>query len=377
MSFGTLIFAGLKRNPLRLLFTFAAITAAFCLFGVLETLRYDRDTPLEDERVIVVQGDGPGGFPIDYEATLLGMKGVASATGLAAIPAVNPKTPTSNLLVFGLNAAQVPATFPGMQIPPEAARRWLETRIGAILYAPKAVELGWKPDDHLTIQLSPGFMTASGSNQLEVTLVGVYPGRSIMDGLLIRDDYLREAFPFMERFGNLFVRPARGSDARELASRIDQHFSTGPAPTLSAQISDFREASARDAATIRLVIRGALAISFFTMVLIVANAITQSVRERLGEMAVMQALGFAGRTILLLVFAEVAALFGAGAVVGLILANVGFAVEIAGARPGSALLPLHTIAWAAFYVALFAAIAALLPGWELSRLRVADALRRL
>lgn len=377
MSFGTLIFAGLTRNPLRYLFTFAAIAAAFCLFGVLETLRYQRDTPLEDERVIAIQGDAPGGFPLDYEATLRGMPGVASATGLVVVPSVNPKSSTGSLMLFGLDAAQTPATFPGMRIPQDIAKRWAETRIGAILYAPIAQELGWKPGDHLTIQLRPGFLTASGANQLEVDLIGVYPGRSIFDGLLVHGEYLREAFPFMQRFANLFVRPAPGGDARELAGRIDEHFSSGPAKTVSAQIFDSREAAARDAATIRFVIRGALVIAFFTMVLIVANAITQSVRERMGEMAVMQALGFQQRTILLLVFAEVVALVAAGAIVGLLLANAGLRSQLAAAQPNAGILPLHTISWAAVYAMLFAAIAALLPGWELSRLRVADALRRL
>ncbi len=377
MSFGTLVLTGFTRNPLRFLFTFAAVVAAFCLFGVLETLRYQRDTPLEDESVIVVQPDGPGGFPIDYEATILGMPGVAAATGLSGLPAVHPKTPTGRLIVFGMNAAQVPAAFPGMKIPPDAAKRWLDTRTGAIMDARAAKELGWKPNDQITMQLQPGLRTASGSTQLELTLVGVYPGRSIIDGIIVRDDYLREAFPFTQRLGNLFVRPARASEVRDVAHRIDEHFQGGASPTLSAPITDFRESAARDASTIRLVIRGALAISFFTMILIVANALTQSVRERLGEMAVMQALGFQERTILLLVLAEVLALFGAGAVVGLILANLGFVFEIARSRSNAMILPLHTIGWAAFYVAACALIAALLPGWELSRLRVADALRRL
>jgi putative ABC transport system permease protein len=377
MSFGTLVLTGFTRNPLRFLFTFAAIAAAFCLFGVLETLRYQRDTPITDENLIVVQPDGIGGFPLDYESTILGMPGVAAATGLGGIPAMHPRSASDRLIVFGVNAAQAPGTFTGMKIPPDAAKRWLEIRNGALLDERKAMELGWKPNDQITLRLPPQVRTSSGADSLEVILVGVYPGRSVIDGLMIRDDYLREAFPFGQRLGNLFVRPARASDTRDVANRIDQHFKGGASPTLSAPISDFRESAARDASTIRLVIRGALAISFFTMVLIVANALMQSVRERLGEMAVMQALGFQERTILLLVFLEVLALFGVGAAVGLILASAGFALEIAESRTKSAILPLHTIGWAVFYVTACALIAALLPGWELSRLRVADALRRL
>jgi putative ABC transport system permease protein len=377
MSFGTLVFTAFTRNPLRFLFTFAAVAAAFCLFGVLETLRYERETPVQDEELIVVQSEGTGGFPLDYEATILAMPGVAAATGLAVIPVVNPRSPAENLILFGLNAAQTPSTLSGMKIPPEVARRWLETRIGAISDARTAKDMGWKPNDSITLQLPPGFSTGSGSNRLELILVGVYPGRSVVGGIVIRDDYLRETFPFSRQLGNLFVRPARAGEARDLATRIDEHFQAGAHPTLSAPISDFRETAGRELSTMRLLIRGTISIAFFTMVLIVANALTQSVRERLGEMAVMQALGFQERTILLLVFVEVFVLFGTGAVLGLILANVAFAFETAGAKASSTILPLHTIGWTAFYVTLFALLATLLPGWELSRMRVADALRRL
>jgi putative ABC transport system permease protein len=378
MAFGTLVLTALTRNPLRFLFTFAAVAAAFCLFGVLETLRYEREAPPDEgEELIIVQAENPGGFPLDYEATILAMPGVAAATGAAVAPAVNPRSPTENLILFGLNAAQTPSTLTGMKIPPEVAKRWLETRIGAISDAPTAKDMGWKPNDSITLQLPPGFTTGSGSNRLELILVGVYPGRSVVGGIIIRDDYLREAFPFSRQLGNVFVRPARPGEAQDLANRIDAHFQAGAHPTLSAPLSDFRESARREASTIRLLIRGAIAIAFFTMVLIVANALMQSVRERFGEMAVMQALGFQERTILLLVFAEVFVLFGTGAAFGLILANVGFAFEIAGSKASSTILPWHTIGWTVFYVTLFALLAALLPGWELSRMRVADALRRL
>jgi putative ABC transport system permease protein len=110
---------------------------------------------------------------------------------------------------------------------------------------------------------------------------------------------------------------------------------------------------------------------------VVTNALTQSVRERLGELAVMQALGFQQRTVLLLVLAEAFTLFAAGAIVGLMLANIGFAFEIAGARTVYDVLPPHTLVMAAFHAVLCASIAAMLPCWELSKLRVSDALRRI
>jgi putative ABC transport system permease protein len=377
MKFARLILAAFTRNPLRSFFTFAAVAAAFCLFGVLETVRYQRDTPSADEDLIVVQPDGATSLPRSYEDIVLAMPGVKAATALAGIPAVHPKSPTDTLIVFGVNAAQAPALFSGMKIAPEVAARWQQTRTGFISDERTARELGWRVNDTVTVRLTPGAISASGKDHFELILVGTYAGKSVLNGVMVRDDYLRAAFPQNERISNLFVRPELASQTHALAQRIDERFRSGPDQTLSAPIYDFRQSSAKDAATVRLVILGALAISFFTMVLIVANAMTQSVRERLGEMAVMQALGFQERTILILVYVEAIALFATGAVVGLILANVGFALEVAGTRSNSAVLPAHTVLSAAAYVVVCASIAALLPWWELSRLRVSDALRRL
>jgi hypothetical protein len=377
MTFSRLVFTAFSRNRLRSLFTFAAVAAAFCLFGALEAIRYQRSVPGDDEDLVVVQPDGMGGMPVGYEDTILSMPGVKAAVGLTGVPGLNPKSATDQLVIFGVNAEQIPATFLGMKIAPEIAARWRETRIGVLCDERTARDMGWHVNDRVTVQLLPGMTTASGENRLELILLGTYKNGGILYGVLTRWDYLTTAFPQNNVPFNFFVRPERSGDGRALAQRIDQRFRSGVQQTLSSPISDFRESSARDAGTIRMLITGALAISFFTMVLIVANALTQSVRERLGEMAVMQALGFQERTILLLVLAEAFALFAAGAVVGLVLANGAFTFEIGGVRSNSALLPVHTVLVSAAYVAMCTLIAALLPCWELSKLRVADALRRL
>jgi putative ABC transport system permease protein len=378
MTFGTLVCTAFTRNPLRSAFTFAAIAAAFCLFGALETNLYQRDTPPADGDTIVVQIDGNTQFPFDAEAAVGALKGVRSVVGVQGIPAQNPKTPTDFLFVVALNHRLVPQTFPGMEITPQIAARWDELHDGAIVDDTTARDMGWHVNDHLTIALQPGFVTRSGASRIEVTIVGLYRNGSVLSGLLVRGDFLRDAFPPRRfAFGTLFVRPKHAREARAVAQRIDEHFRGGESPSISAPLSDLREASQKDAAMIRLVIVGALAISFFTMVLIVANALMQSVRERTGEMAVMRALGFPERTILLLVLAEALAVFAAGALVGLVAANVGFTLGIAGTLRRATVLPAHTISLAIAYVVLFASIAAVLPCWEVSKLRVADALRRL
>jgi len=378
MTFGTLVLTAFTRNPLRSLFTFVAIAAAFCLFGALETLLYQRSLPPADADVIIVQLDCNTMLPPDSEAVIAGIRGVRAVVGIHAFGAQHPKTPTQQLFVTAVNPPALAATLPGMEISKEVLARWGEVRNGVLVDDKTARELGWSVNDHVTLALASGFRTRSGEDTLALTVVGQYRSGSVLGGLIVRADLFGEAFPQMGGFGTLFVRPERGSEGRAVAQRIDEHFRGGAAQSLSAPISDFRESAVKDAAMLRLVMLGALVISFFTMVLIVANALMQSVRERTGEMAVMQALGFQERSILLLVLMEALALFGLGAVVGLVMANLGFTFEIAGTlRRSGTLLPAHTVLLAIGYVVLFASVAALLPCWEVSKLRVSDALRRL
>lgn len=63
MSLGRLILTAFSRNWLRSFFTFAAIVAAFCLFGALETIRYQREGPSSERAIVLVQPDGAAPLP--------------------------------------------------------------------------------------------------------------------------------------------------------------------------------------------------------------------------------------------------------------------------------------------------------------------------
>jgi ABC-type antimicrobial peptide transport system permease subunit len=94
-------------------------------------------------------------------------------------------------------------------------------------------------------------------------------------------------------------------------------------------------------------------------------------------MALLHALGFQGRTVLFLVIAEAVALLAVGAAVGLALAAGAFAFHFVNPVTESWMLPAHTILYGALVVLAAALVTSLLPCWELARLPVADALRRL
>jgi putative ABC transport system permease protein len=377
VTVGTLLWCSLARNWPRTLFVLAAVLAAFTLFGTLETIRYERDTPPEDADVISVQSDsGTVGLPRVYESRIAGLKDVLAVTGLIGTPVQSPRKASESLPVFGMNAASVAKTFLGLGLTEETATKWRNTRNGAICDDRTAREMGWHVNDHLSPRLTLG-STASGSDHLDMILLATYPNKLPLGGLITSSEYLLTELPGNNQFGQLFVRAREGRSPRDVARQIDSIFRNGPVETQSAPIFEYRQHAARNAATVRQIIRGTLGIAFFTLVFVVANALAQSVRERMGEVAILRAVGFQQWAVLLLAAAEALVLFTSGAALGLVLATVGFASDLVSAPAGSWVLPAHTVALASLYAVGCALIAAVSPCWELSRLRVAEALRSL
>src|SRR5262245_65924959 len=114
------------------------------------------------------------------------------------------------------------------------------------------------------------------------------------------------------------------------------------------------------------------------MLLVTANAMAQSVRERTSEIGVMKTLGFPRAGITALIFGESLLITTLGGAIGLALASM-----IPGALPPAIKQYVPTIAIppASYAVGIamiigLAAISATLPGVQAARLRIVDALRR-
>jgi putative ABC transport system permease protein len=117
----------------------------------------------------------------------------------------------------------------------------------------------------------------------------------------------------------------------------------------------------------------------FSMVLLIANAISLNVGERLKEMAILKVLGFRPAHLLVLVLGE-ALLLGTGsglAAGGLIywIANTFFSgITVAGSEPMP--VPWKVVLWGGSVGGATALIGSLLPAWTASSVRVSQVLAR-
>jgi putative ABC transport system permease protein len=118
---------------------------------------------------------------------------------------------------------------------------------------------------------------------------------------------------------------------------------------------------------------------FFTLLLVIANTMSQSVRERTNELAVMKTIGFSRNNVTGMVLAEALLLTFIGAGIGLVLAN-GCAVLISKSPLSqyfpSLGMPGSTFAIGVAIAVVLAALASALPATQAWQLRIVDALRR-
>ncbi len=117
---------------------------------------------------------------------------------------------------------------------------------------------------------------------------------------------------------------------------------------------------------------------FFTLLLVPGNTMAISVRERIGELAVLKAIGFSDRSVLFLVLGESLLIALVGGLLGLRLALL--AIPVLGAALNG-LLPTLVLSTSILLLGLatavvVGAVSGLLPGIGAMRMRVVNALRR-
>jgi putative ABC transport system permease protein len=272
------------------------------------------------------------------------------------------------------------AMFPEYLLPEEQKLAWLRTRTGAIVGRTTATRFGWQVGDRIPI-LSQIWPNKSGSQAWEFDLVGIYDGQergTDTTTFFFRHDYFDENRGFGEGLvGWYTIRILNPDAAAEVAADVDREFANSSAETKTETEKAFLTGFAKQIGDIGKIITAILGAVFFTILLVAANTMAQSVRERSEELGVLKAMGFGQGQVLALVLAESCLLAGLGGGAGLAAAGL----LISAGDPTNGALPVFYFPWRD--VLLGAAIALVLglvsgamPAWQAMRLQIADALRR-
>ena len=386
MKFLHLVWCNLKRKKLRTSLTLLSILVAFILFGFLMAIKQAlaggvsmtrQDRLVVRHKVSIIQM-----LPESYKARMARIPGVALATHQTWFGGIyqDPKN-------FFMQNPVVPEDFldmhPEVILSPEQKKAWLQTRTGAIVGRKTADRFHWKIGDKVPIQSSI-WSKQDGSRLWEFEIVGIYDGdkkENDTTPLFFRYDYFDEARRTGAKglVGWYTIRVKDPAQAAEVAKRVDQEFENSDAETKTEPEGAFVQAWMSQIGNIVLIVSAILGAVFFTILLVTGNTMSQTVRERTGELGVLKAIGFTNAQVMSLVLAESCLLTILGGILGLGLACLLVPVL---AKALAGLLPLFSLPTHDLFVGLGLSIAlglvtGIFPALQAMRLRVADALRRM
>jgi len=203
-----------------------------------------------------------------------------------------------------------------------------------------------------------------------------YPNTFIFNRSYLMESFKAHGMGDVDYAWQLIVRADNSDHLPMLAKEIDERFANSDAETRSETESDALSTGLSQLGDVRGIVFSLCAIVILTVMLIAANSTAMMVRERIGEVAVMRALGFSRGAIGTLLFGECAIV---GAVGGGIGAGLAYWLFSGGATLGpvlngvGALYVMPEQAIVGFAAAIFVAIVSgLIP--IAGALRVAPAL---
>jgi len=278
---------------------------------------------------------------------------------------------------FAVRPAKLFQIYSELRIPEDQQQAFVRQRTACVVSRELANKFGWHPGER--IALSGDIWAAN----LELTLVGVFDDPDHNEVLFFNHDYLRESLAPSDANRDLhfqlMVQAQRPEDVAGVSRAIDDLFANSPYPTKTESEQAFVLSFVSFLGNLKLfllVIGGAVT---FAILLVSANTLSMSVRERIREVGILKTLGFTPEMILGTLLGEAAVLALTGGMIGSALAW-GACVLIRGAQTPVQQLrvlsvtPLITLL--VLLVALLIGVASgLVPSLGASRKSILDALR--
>jgi len=382
MKYLTLILAALRRSRTRTVLTILSVVAAFLLFGLLDAVRVAFTSGNGDagaQRLVVVSKLSlTQTLPVTLErevAAIPGVKRVASSMWFGGVY----QDPRNFFPNFSVGPGYFDL-FPEYVIAPDQLHAFNEDPAGAIVGRTLAEQFGWALGDVIPMQATI-FPNRDGSNNWPLTLRGIFEtsgNNTNSDRVLYMHwHYFNESNAYIrDRITSVNVLLDDPSKASEVALAIDRMFENSDHETRTQSEQAFFQAFTKQFADVGLIVTSIMGAVFFTLLLLTANAMTQTVRERIPELAVLKTLGFTNRSVLSLVLAESVCLLVIGGMIGMLLANItmrGLAAANGGMLPVTQ-IPPQTWGTGFILMALMGVIVGLPPALRAMRLKIIDAL---
>lgn len=274
-----------------------------------------------------------------------------------------------------------PASFLDLQasekefvLDAEQARDWVRDRSGVLVSRDLAERFGWKIGDVFTLKGT----IYPFNPQLKVR--AIYGGSD--SAIYFNREYLEEATGRRGRVGSYWIRVGSVNDLVPVSRAVDALFANSDAETLTETEKAFQAGFLQMLGNVKLLMFYLTLVIAFTILMVVANTMSMSIRERATEVAVLKALGFPPSAILAMLLAEAVILAAGGGGLG-VAGYWGLTAlihRVGGFRIPMVWFSLEPPAWLAlltwcstFGLGLSSGV---LPAWGAARRSILDGLRQ-
>jgi putative ABC transport system permease protein len=385
MKFLHIVWRNLMRRKIRTIFTLLSIFVTFVLFGYLMAVRsafsMGVDLAGADRLMVLNKISLIMPLPGSYGQKIRGIEGIKEVTYANWFGGYYQETRNQfpNMAVDAETWFQM---YPEFTVPPDQKKAWLADRQGAIIGSTLANRFNWKVGDRVPLQAT--IFARPDGRAWEFNISGIYD--SPIKGtdktqLFFHWNYLNEAVrntQFGNQVGWYVIKVNNPDEAPAVAKKIDEMFANSPTETKTDSEKNFVAGWAKQIGNISLITQLIAAAAIFMMLLVTANTMAQSIRERTSELAVLKTLGFGDGRVLSMVLMESCVLALVGGIAGLALS---YALVTIGGDPTGAFLPQFFFPIPDLMIGVLMVIglgfaAGAVPALQAQRLKIVDALRR-
>ncbi|GAB3741403.1 ABC transporter permease [Silanimonas algicola] len=326
-----LVLSGLTRKKLRTTLTFLSLLAAFTLLGLLQAVNslFSGAADFLGANRLITQASTSFTQPLPMRL----MPQIESVPGVRAVShsqffGGQYGDARSFFPQFAVNPRRLRETYPEWVMEEDAWRNFTSTQDGAIAGRLLAEQNGWKVGDIIPLN-SFIWTRADGSRLWEWRLVGIFDGKdeewqkraSLM--YLNYGQFDEGRNPGARGLAGVFiVQVDDPADSERIASTIDAKFANSSEETKTQSEQEFQLGFIRQLGDIGLIVNLITGAVFFSILFLTGVAMSQAVRERIPELAVLKCLGFTDRKVMWLVLAESFALCLLGALAGMVTASL-------------------------------------------------------
>jgi putative ABC transport system permease protein len=309
------------RNKRRSILTVLSIAFSLLLLTFMMTLWHAfalDDGSAESAQRLVVRHRVSLTFnlPGYYREKIRAVPGVVSVVPVSWFGGIyKDQKPENFFAQFGTDPDEFFKTFRDLDMPDDQIKAWQRDRQGVIVDSSLAEKYGWKLGDRIVLQ-----GTIYPVN-LDLNIRGIFHSNPDNKAAYFNAKYVEESVDFFKgRAGTFSILAASPADVSKVASAIDDMFRNSPQPTKAESEKAFGLEFVAMIGNVKAFILSICSAVVFTTLLVSANTIAMSIRERTREVAVLKTLGFTRRGVLGLFVSEAVALALAGGVVGSSLA---------------------------------------------------------